>query len=220
MRTRTMTGRASQESGFSLIEVMIAVAIIAVLALIGGPELSRMIWKMRLQEATQAVTRTLNVVRKVSMANNARHCVRFQSDANSANGGPDFFMAVTVATEPTLGAGTWTNLVAPDERAGWTNNGTTPLYKGVSIETGVNTDAITGIDGCTGFLFNNQGFLENGPGDFTSDCDGSSSSAGAGCIRLTLIQKALNNERRALWIDRGGNVRVSSSPSVEPVPPT
>lgn len=207
-----------RRGGFTLLELIIVIAIIGLLSALAGPSLSAWIWKARLNEATRNVERKLNTVRKLSLANGTRHCVQFTPDSNYTNGGPDFSIIVTVTAETAPGTQTWIPVTAPPELAGWTNDATTDRYKGVSLEGGTNTDTPGTAQNCNGYLFNSRGFLDNPVTDFTSDCDGTA-AAGATCSKATLLQKALG-EQRTLWIDRAGGVRISSGPLQEPIPPT
>ncbi|MCO4771447.1 MAG: prepilin-type N-terminal cleavage/methylation domain-containing protein [Deltaproteobacteria bacterium] len=208
----------SHRAGFTLIEVMVVIAIIALLAALGGPSLSAWIWKARLTESARNIERKMNTVRKLSMANNTRHCVVFTPDANFSNSGPSYFIDLAILEESAPGSGIWAAVAAPSELVGWTNDTTTEMFRGVSLEGGTNTDTLAGTNNCAGFLFNVQGFLENPATDFPTDCDGTT-NAGASCARLTLIQKGLP-EQRTLWVDRAGGIRFSQGPTIEPIPPS
>jgi prepilin-type N-terminal cleavage/methylation domain-containing protein len=208
----------SRQGGFSLLELIIVIALIAILSALAGPSITAWIWKARLTEATRNVERKLNTVRQISMANHIRHCVVFTQDPNFAGGGPDFQIGIVVSAETATGSQVYVPVVEPPELAGWVNDATTDRFKGVSLAGGNTTDIITGTQGCTGLLYNVQGYLDNPVGDFPSDCDGTANN-GASCNKMTLRQKALD-EVRTLWVDRAGGVRVSQGPTVEPAPPT
>jgi len=210
--------RRRNQAGFTLIELIIVIAIIGLLAGLGGPSLYRWMWKMRLSQATAGVERTLNSVRQIAMAENLRYCVTFTTDANYGNNGPAYQLGVNVTQETALASGTW-QAVTISEIDGWMNDASTELYRGVSMEpTTAGSSPFFGTDGCSGLVYNNLGFLANPATDFTVDCNGASST-GASCIRMTLIQK-FSGEQKTLWVDRGGGVRVSPGPFVEPYPPT
>ncbi len=215
MRSWTTPRRTTNNRGFTMLELMIVLAIISALAVLGGPAMNTWIQRARLNEATKAIERKMNTVRKLSMANRTRHCVRFTADTAYSNGGPTYLIGVTVQGETAPGSNTWVNIAAPPELAGWTNDGTTERYKFVSLESNVaTTDLIVGTDNCAGFVYNAQGFLDNPTTDFPSDCDGLA-SAGAACNKMTLLQKAID-EQRTLWVDRAGGVRISLGPNTEP----
>ena len=93
-----------RRGGFTLLELIIVIAIIGLLSALAGPSLSAWIWKARLNEATRNVERKLNTVRKLSLANGTRHCVQFTPDSNYTNGGPDFSIIVTVTAETAPGS--------------------------------------------------------------------------------------------------------------------
>ena len=86
----------------------------------------------------------------------------------------------------------------------------------MSLEASANTSVPAGGDAlCAGWVFNKQGFLDNPTSDFTFACDG----LNATCGKMTLISKGTQPlEQRTVWIDRGGNVRVTSGPADAPNP--
>ena len=106
-------------------------------------------------------------------------------------------------------------LTAPVELAGFTNNPTTELYKGISLEGDPTTTTVFSLtDNCQGMLFNNSGYLDNPVGDFTFACGGTT------CAKLTFRNKSQTFvEQRSLWIDRGGNTRLTVGPGVPPPGP-
>jgi len=215
MRRWTTPRRAHAGRGFTLLELMVVIAVVSIIAVLGGPAMNTWIQRARLNEATQSMERKLNTVRKLSMANRTRHCVRFTSDAGYANGGPSYLIGLTVQSETLPGSGTWATVTNPTELAGWQNDAVSERYKLVSLEGNVaTTDVPVGTANCQGLLYNAQGFLENPTTDFPSDCDGRA-SAGAACMKLTLVQKAIK-EQRTLWVDRAGGVRISVGPDTEP----
>ncbi len=217
MRTVILRG-VDRKGGFTLIELMIVIAISGVLAVLAGPSMEAWIARMRLKSATMGVEGTITAVRKMAMSENIRYCVSFGTDAAYAGNGPGYNIVVTTEVETALNTGIWSAATSP-EIASWTNSTATELYKGVSLEsTSGTTTALTGLDGCGGLLFNNLGYLDNPVTDFTVDCNGMAGT-GASCARLTLRQK-YTGEQRSLWVDRGGGVRISQSPNAEPAPPS
>ena len=124
--------------GFTLIELIIVIAIIALLSALGGPALQAWMWKARLIEASRNIERKMNTVRKLSMANNTRHCIIFQPDSNYQSNGPNYEIGVNVAAESAPGSQTWIPVTAPPELAGWVNDQTTERFRGVSLEGGAN----------------------------------------------------------------------------------
>lgn len=197
--------------GATLIELIVVIAIIGLLAVLGGPNLSQWISRMRLDGATARVQHTISVARKATLAKRVRWCMVFTGDPNFSTTGSDYMIGLTMTEETAPGSATWVAIDGPPEFASWTNDESTDHYPEVSLENGTNSTSFAGTDGCNGLLFNSEGYLDNDLVDFEVAC------GGANCARLTLRSKGSSyGEQRSLWIDRGGNVRVTSGPATVP----
>lgn len=208
-----MRRKKSTRRGFTIIEVAIVIAIVGVVAAISIPNLGVMLTRMRLNGAAMQLERSISIAKKMSVANRMRHCIQFSSDAGHADNNSDSYMiGVTMLQEVGVDSGVWATLTEPPELIGWTNDSTTALYKAISLESDTNTTtSFSTTDGCSGLLFNSSGYLSNAPADFGFACNG------ANCAKLTVRNKAQRYvEQRALWIDPGGNVRMTVAPSVLP----
>ncbi len=202
-------------SGTSMIELAIVIAITGIIAILSIPNLQAWVAKMRTKAAGEHLSRSISVSRRVALAQRQRHCVQFGADsAFDNNDDSTYLLSITVSQEDAPNSGVW--LPAPDvDVAGWTNSVSSPLYRGVSLEGGSDTTAFGGTDGCAGLLFNAQGYLDNPISEFATEC------GGAYCAMLTIRNKSANPmERRTLWVDRGGNVRVTVDPASPPLPPS
>jgi Tfp pilus assembly major pilin PilA len=207
-----------------MIELVLVIAIIGILAAISVPNLEAWLSRMRLNAATAKIVNTVKNTRMLAMSEAVRFCLNFTGDASDGDGNDaQYNLTATIRKETQLRSTVWTIMTAPIELAGWTNahcaagvDCGTDLFRGVSLETGADTSVPAGGNAlCAGWVFNKQGFLDNPVTDFTFTCDG----LNATCGKLTVISKGVTPlEQRAIWIDRGGNVRVTSGPADAPSP--
>lgn len=198
--------------GVTMIELMIVIAIIGIIAIITVPNLQVWLHRMRLNSAASQLMVTIQNTRKLAVTSQSRYCLTFTPDSSSLNGNDStYLIGVAVTEEIVRDSGTWTTVTEPVELAGWTNNATTELFKAISLESGSNTTTFVGLDNCVGLVFTNAGFLANPLTDFAHLV------AGGKYARLTVLDKSRSPaEQRALWIDRGGNVRITSGPTAPP----
>ncbi|MBN95231.1 MAG: hypothetical protein CL928_14360 [Deltaproteobacteria bacterium] len=203
---------AKSARGVTMIELMIVLAVMGIVALTTVPNLEVWLHRMRLNGAASHLMVTVQNTRKMSITNQNRYCLTFTADAASlSNNDSSYLVGVAVSEEVGLDSGSWSTITEPVELAGWTNDATTELYKGVSLEDGSNTTTFAGTSNCLGLLFNNAGFLANPGTDFAH------AVAGGKYALLTLRNKSRSPaEQRSIWIDRGGNVRITSGPTTPP----
>jgi len=214
-RFQKRSSQSERFGGFTLIETMIVIAIVGILGLVSIPNMTRWLSRMRLRGATQNVVSQIDITRKMAITKMSRYCMTFSGDGAYADGDTrSYLIGVQVAEESAPASGFWTTVVTPIELSGFTNNATTDLYRGISLEPGGvsgNTSQIIGTSNCAGLLFNTSGYLDNPASDFLP-CNGGQ------CVKLTLVNKYYNpiSERRTVWVNRGGMPRVTSGPTAPP----
>lgn len=207
-------GRAQANRGYSMLELMIVIAIMGIVAVISIPNLLVLMSRTRMNSAVTRLERSIDVTRKLSLTNQARYCAHFTSDAGYANNDSESYLIdVDILEETGVASGTWIEVTSPPELGSWLNNPTTELYNGISLEGDPMATTLFGTtDGCQGLVFNSNGYLDNPTADFAFPCGGTN------CAILTVRNKVQSYlEQRTLWIDRGGNVRVTIGPLSPPV---
>jgi prepilin-type N-terminal cleavage/methylation domain-containing protein len=206
--------RTTSQPGYTIIELMLVVAIVGVLAALTIPNLSSWIGTMRIKQGSLHLKSTIENTRKLAMSSGSRHCLKIVTDGDYADGEDDaWLMTVEIQIEDSTNSQTWTTITAPPELAGWTNNEVTRRHKGITLEGGADTTIWGFYQGCDGLLFNTFGFMSNPVTAYQEPCGGQN------CARMTLRNKSAMGpvEQRTLWIDRGGNVRLTQGPTAPPV---
>lgn len=206
---------SGRSRGFTLIEVMIVIAVVGIMGTLSIPNMTRWLSRMRLRGAAQHMTSQIDLARKMSITNRARYCLTFDGDGGFNDGTTaNYLIRLTVSEEVGTNTGVWQMVTAPIELVGFTNDATSELYRGISLEppgAGGNTSAVLGVSNCAGLVFNSSGFLDNQTADFTP-CNGGN------CVKYTLVNKYYSpiEERRTVWVNRGGIARVTVGPTVPP----
>jgi len=197
--------------GITIIELIIVLVIMGIVAILTVPNLRIWTSRMRLSAATTHIKASIVNTRKMAVTTANRHCMSFTGDVNYAGDSDTVFLiTLEVRKETAPASGVWTIITEPVELAGWSNNSDTMLYKGISLESSSSTTTFATTAGCTGLLFNNRGFLDNPLDDFVLVNQGR-------YAKLTLRNKSQGFlEQRSLWVDRGGNVRITQGPSSAP----
>jgi len=197
--------------GITIIELIIVLVIMGIVSILTVPNLRVWTSRMRLGAATTHIRSSIVNTRKMAVTTANRYCVSFTGDVNYAGDSDSVFLITLVVRKETAPlSGVWTIITEPVELGGWSNNSATMLYKGISLESGSSTTAFATTSGCAGLLFNNQGFLDNPVDDFVLVNQGR-------YAKLTLRNKSQGFlEQRSLWVDRGGNVRITQGPSSAP----
>jgi prepilin-type N-terminal cleavage/methylation domain-containing protein len=206
--------RVRVDEGYTMLELMIVIAIIGLVAVISIPNIIVLMSRTRMNGAVTRLERTIDVTRKTSMTNRVRSCVTFGSEAGYADSNSEnYLIDVHIFQETAVNSGVWVEVLTPTELGSWTNDPTTELYNGITLEGDPTTTTVFGTTaGCTGLVFNNNGYLENPTVEFAYPC------GGANCAVLTVRNKIQRFvEQRTLWIDRGGNVRITVGPLNPPI---
>lgn len=204
-----------RKAGFTLIETMIVIAIIGIIAVISIPNLTAWLSRMRLRGAAQHMTTQIDITRKMAVTNRMRYCMTFGGDTTYTDGITNSYnIVVAISQESATNSGVWLPVVVPVELSGFTNNSTTELYRGISLEpagTSPNTTLLTGVSNCAGLVFNNAGYLDNLSAEF-SPCNNGQ------CVKFTLLNKYYfpATEQRTVWVNRGGIPRITIGPSTPP----
>lgn len=126
------------QTGFTLVELMIVVAIVAILASVGGIALNSQMPKYRLRGDTKAIASSLMLARMKATSTGLQYAIEFDLDAS-----PQEYRLQR-------GGGSWSNESYRKE-----------LSFGVSIES-INSDTSGGIQTIT---FNPNGSSASGTGD-------------------------------------------------------
>jgi prepilin-type N-terminal cleavage/methylation domain-containing protein len=197
--------------GITIIELIIVLVIMGIIATMTVPNLRVWTSRMRLSAATTHIRSSIVNTRKMAVTTANRHCMAFTGDVNYSGDSDSVFLITLVIRKETAPlSGIWTVITEPVELAGWSNDSNSLLYKGISLESSSSTTTFATTNGCVGLLFNNRGFLDNPVDDFVL-------INGGRYAKLTLRNKSQRFlEQRSLWVDRGGNVRITQGPSSAP----
>jgi prepilin-type N-terminal cleavage/methylation domain-containing protein len=198
-------GHRRGQSGFTLLELAIVMAIVSVLALIAMPNLAQMMPRFRLNGAVREFTDKVQLTRLMAVSQNKefRMCLSAK-DASAGSG------AVTSNTgkyqiqvgDKSSGSSTWTTIptgnIDEEGTVTLTYSSTNRSYSGISISAWTPmTGPTTGNTNC--IVMSPRGWVSNPSGDFVG-----------GYLQVAFRNKAANprDDSRTVLITRGGMSRI------------
>lgn len=194
--------------GVTLLEIAIVVAIIGIMAALGGTLLTELLPSWRTRRAAQEFATALNQCRQMAIAQGVEYRVRLgAADAGLDSPGDNVGTYFIERGDAGAGSTTWDTLPWDMDGSGaQTGEGTVDISKGGEDELpGVSIaqwDAIAGVSGGDDIVCSPRGWLENPVSDFD----------GTGYIGITFVNKVARAKGRTdQWtvrVSRGGMVRM------------
>ena len=111
VKVRVMVKSSSKEKGFSLVELLITLALVGIVGAIAIPSIMQQLPKFNMRGASRDITAKLMMARLRAIQENRQYGVSFTS------GAVDSFSVVKCADNPCLAGSSWTEVVARGEGA-------------------------------------------------------------------------------------------------------
>lgn len=171
---------SAQQSGFTLIELMVTVAVAAVLLSIAAPSFSRLIASNRITAQTNEFVGGLNLARAEAVRQGQGVSIR------SDSAGIDFGTGWKVFKDPTYGGGAVAPVTADVIRHATTPSGRTTLRR-VTLSGTTYTDATTSLADRMYVSFNARGGNNGGSPAYFRVCDASNSALPGRIVQVTTV---------------------------------
>lgn len=192
-----LANRKGVPGGFTLLELLVVVTIMAVVVSISASDLSQLMGRFRLNSAARELASVVELCRFRAISANVEFAlVLVESDADAADGNSRANRGryEVHRANPSTSPVTWSV----------TNDGIYDFAEGPNERTGVSIEEWQALQGSPSHslpdavVFSPRGYLLNAASDFTG-----------GVIRVVLRNKASQFiEQRVVRIDRGGNVQI------------
>ena len=175
---------SAQQSGFTLIELMVTVSVAAVLLAIAAPSFSRLIAGNRITTQTNEFVGGMNLARAEAVRRGQGVSIRADIADVSGNLGIDFATGWTVFSDPTFAGATPASTAVI--RHATAPAGRTTLRR-VTLASGVYTDATSSLTDRSYVAFNARGGNNSGGTAYFRVCDATNSALAGRIVQVTTV---------------------------------